>query len=183
MNKKAARISDRPASALGRIESWVAESLTGSASGSGYEQQEWIEQLFSCGTQEEIRAVLHQRFGNKFDFWNGALSQNKPAPWKEQYVLLSLFNGHYHLMRIPVKEDSFDWQVPRYYPDEIGRFVREQYIYAHVKWLSDNEIKIMYCIEEGNRGDEDGFGVEPDIWILSALDRKGQLKYPFRFNK
>ncbi len=36
------------------------------------------------------------------------------------------------------------------------------------------------CTEEGYRGDEDGFGVEPDMWASALLDFEGKVIGPFR---
>ncbi len=36
------------------------------------------------------------------------------------------------------------------------------------------------CTERGYRGDEDGYGVEPDMWASALFDFKGNVVAPFR---
>ena len=42
-----------------------------------------------------------------------------------------------------------------------------------------NAVKLMECIKEGGRGDEDGYGIEDDTWLVAYLTRKGEWKTPF----
>lgn len=39
---------------------------------------------------------------------------------------------------------------------------------------------LRYCIEEGDHGDEDGYGIEPDTWLIRELNPKGNWIGPFR---
>lgn len=42
-------------------------------------------------------------------------------------------------------------------------------------WRSNKEpvIDIRYCVHEGSHGDEDGYGVEDDTWIVGLLNMDG----------
>ncbi len=47
--------------------------------------------------------------------------------------------------------------------------------------LFDDKTLICHvCTEEGYRGDEDGFGVEPDMWASALFDFEGNVIGPFR---
>ena len=43
-------------------------------------------------------------------------------------------------------------------------------------WRRSNKepiVDIRYCVREGSHGDEDGFGIEPDTWIVGLLNMDG----------
>lgn len=40
-------------------------------------------------------------------------------------------------------------------------------------------IDIRYCIRMGDRGDEDGYGVEPDTWLVARLNPDGSWLTPW----
>ena len=40
-------------------------------------------------------------------------------------------------------------------------------------------VKLRVCTEEGDRGDEYGFGVEPDMWASALFDFEGSVIQPF----
>lgn len=42
-------------------------------------------------------------------------------------------------------------------------------------WRSNKEpiVDIRYCVQEGSHGDEDGYGVEDDTWIVGLLNMDG----------
>lgn len=43
----------------------------------------------------------------------------------------------------------------------------------------DNRLICRVCTEEGDRGDEFGFGMEPDMWASGLLDFEGNVIQPF----
>lgn len=43
----------------------------------------------------------------------------------------------------------------------------------------DNCIVCRVCTEEGDRGDEDGLGVEPDMWASALFDFEGNIIQTF----
>lgn len=46
--------------------------------------------------------------------------------------------------------------------------------------FDDNSLILFACTEEGDRGDEDGFGVEPDMWTSAIFDINGNPIILFR---
>ncbi len=43
----------------------------------------------------------------------------------------------------------------------------------------DNRLISRVCTEEGDYGDEQGFGVEPDMWTCALFDFEGKVIQPF----
>ena len=39
------------------------------------------------------------------------------------------------------------------------------------------------CIAEGYNGDEDGYGVEPDTWMIGYLNKEGVLQGSFEISE
>jgi len=150
-------------------------SLTGSAQGTIFKNEEWLDLLFSCESNKEVAELLSIRFNNRFDFHNDTIFQQEKADWEEMYGLLSLFRKEDHLMFAPVTEGCFEYKPSRY-SDQFEEFIKDGYIYANLKWISGNEIRVRKCLEQGYPGDEDGYGVEPDTWLVGTLNRNGNLK-------
>ncbi len=47
-------------------------------------------------------------------------------------------------------------------------------------WLREKDfIDIRYCIKRGDYGDEDGFGMEPDTWLVARLNQDGTWRKPW----
>ena len=49
----------------------------------------------------------------------------------------------------------------------------------NLEFYDDNSLVSRICTEEGDRGDEDGFGVEPDMWACALFDFEGNVIQPF----
>lgn len=62
---------------------------------------------------------------------------------------------------------------------EIPKLVEKGNVEAHAKRIEFDLIELSCCIEEGDRGDEDGFGIEPDTWIVGYLNLSGEFIIPF----
>lgn len=45
-------------------------------------------------------------------------------------------------------------------------------------YIDEGRLVLRRCIEEGDNGDE-GFGMEPDTWLICELDSEGNLVEPF----
>ena len=162
---------------------WLASFLTGTAVGTFLEGQPWVEKLMNCVDSEEVRNLFKQNLGGRFDFWNGSISQPGEAIWEEKYGLLSLFRGASHLMYVSVnRSDLADPLLEHRYP-ELAEILEWGQTYASLSWISENEIKVMECIKEGSHGDEDGYGVEPDTWMIGYLNREGILRGNFKIIK
>jgi len=85
----------------------------------------------------------------------------------------------YHLiLNMPVSDSDFGAKVKYEFHSKVKELSIEGKIHVHVKLLRDGIIYIMYCIHEGDRGDIDGYGVEPDVWVTSLLDFNGKLLIP-----
>lgn len=55
----------------------------------------------------------------------------------------------------------------------------KEYIFTVEKY-DDNTLLFLLCIGRGSYGDEDGFGVEPDLWTSALFDLKGNIVELFR---
>lgn len=49
--------------------------------------------------------------------------------------------------------------------------------------IEGKRLLLRYCVEEGDHGDEDGFGMEPDTWLIRELNPKGNWIGPFYIQK
>ncbi len=49
----------------------------------------------------------------------------------------------------------------------------------NLEFYDDNHLVSRVCTEEGDHGDEDGFGVEPDMWACALFDFEGHVIRPF----
>ena len=45
--------------------------------------------------------------------------------------------------------------------------------------VKDDIIELRECIQHGDRGDEDGYGMEDDLWLIGKLNRQGKWVVPF----
>ena len=114
------------------------------------------------------------------------LEQDKPTGWQQVIRHLKLFawmNSErfpVHRVYIPVTRDSFDETAYYDYWSkiEVCSWKNKNYIYARAQWEND-KVTVLRLAEEGYRGDEDGFGREPDIWIEAQLDENGEFIVPF----
>lgn len=60
-----------------------------------------------------------------------------------------------------------------------NRLVGKEYIFTVEKY-DDNTLLFLLCIDRGSNGDEDGFGIEPDMWTSALFDLKGNIVQHFR---
>lgn len=49
--------------------------------------------------------------------------------------------------------------------------------------IEGRRLVLRYCIEEGDHGDEDGYGMEPDTWLVGELNPKGRWIGQFYIEK
>lgn len=50
----------------------------------------------------------------------------------------------------------------------------KEYIFT-VEKFDENTLRFIYCTEQGDNDDEDGFGVEPDMWTSALFDFNGNI--------
>lgn len=154
---------------------WLLSSLTGTADGTIFEGQPWVKKLMNCVDSKEVRNIFKKYLDGRFDFWNGTISQSGKATWEEKYGLLSLFRGGTHLMYVYVERNNLAVPSLEHRYPKLQKILKEGLTYASLSWVAENEIKVMECLEEGSNGDEDGYGVEPDTWMIGYLDKEGTL--------
>lgn len=84
---------------------------------------------------------------------------------------------------IPITENNFGDLLKKTYSSEIEQLCSKGEMLATLYLLKSGVIYLMYCIEEGDCGDCDGFGVESDIWIFSYIDINGNIIVPFELSE
>lgn len=57
-------------------------------------------------------------------------------------------------------------------------FGGKEYVFT-VEKFDENTLLFMLCTRRGSHGDEDGFGVEPDMWTSALFDFNGNIVRPF----
>lgn len=62
---------------------------------------------------------------------------------------------------------------------EIPKYIKKGVVEVYAKAIEFGLIEISKVIQEGDRGDSDGYGVEPDTWIVAYLNSKGEFVSPF----
>jgi len=63
--------------------------------------------------------------------------------------------------------------------EEISKIIQTGQISTYIEWYDVGLIELLYCIKRGGNGDIDGYGVEPDIWIVDYLDFYGNFIFLF----
>ncbi len=100
----------------------------------------------------------------------------EPVEWAALLNFLQSNAGKTFEVYIPVTEHSFG-HLGRF-SGEIPSLVKNGYIYGCAVF-EDNIVTVRYCIEEADRGDEYGYGIEPDEWIVGKIDLEGNFIVPF----
>lgn len=74
---------------------------------------------------------------------------------------------------------KIEWDDYFAYREAVPEIIKRGQIFASLSNLDFGLIKAIYCIRDGGRGDEDGFGVEPDTWIAAYLNADFKFVSPF----
>lgn len=89
----------------------------------------------------------------------------------EQRVKENTEFGTEPYIRIPIVASDFTENALRYQAiQDVLREKRGMYCYMTCIRTPYEKLiayKLTYCAEEGDHGDEDGYGVEPDIWVVN----------------
>ena len=154
-------------------------ALRGTALGTAFEGEAWVDELHADVTEENVRRVIARRFGGRFSYgWFGMLFQRGRATWAEKYGLLSLFNRGCHCMYMPVCGKQFRNPVWEYYAEERLDMLKKGSVRAELSWVSENEIELRKCIRRYTDCDDEEYD-ELEIWMKGLYDRNGHLKVPF----
>lgn len=151
-------------------------TLQGTARGTIFEGEEWIDELLSDITEENARHVISRRFEGRFSYgWLGMLYQRGRASWDEKYGLLSLFNKGCHYMYMPVHGKQFRDTTWDNYSRERLNILKKGHILAELSWITEDRIELQKCIRVFPDDDHD----EPEIRMKGLYDSRGHLKKPF----
>ncbi len=55
-----------------------------------------------------------------------------------------------------------------------------QKVLLYVSKFDETRLLGSVCIDEGYRGDSDGYGVEPSVWVCALYDYDGRIVAPFK---
>ncbi len=106
----------------------------------------------------------------KYDDNGEYLYPNYPVEWSQLLPFLQKHEGITCRVYIPVNENAFG-DLGKF-AGQIPTLVEGSYL-SGIATLKDNAIKVLYCIEEADRGDEYGYGIKPDKWIVGKMDLDG----------
>lgn len=56
----------------------------------------------------------------------------------------------------------------------LSRSEKIKHIFDYLESMRNSQAVCRVCTEEGDHGNEDGFGVEPDMWQAHCLILKGR---------
>ena len=102
-----------------------------------------------------------------------SLDEKQPLEWPELFEFIK----ERHRVWIPVTQASFG-DVGQQYEWAVKQIINYGYIYT-IAFVKNNHIEFLYCIEEGDCGDEDGYGREGDTWLVAKMDFDGNFVVPF----
>lgn len=106
---------------------------------------------------------------------------------KPEYISDIDLDEFMHLVKRINKPGKICQIDPRYVQKEFFAFSKWRRKYSgkskclfYAERFNDNSLILFVCTEEGDRGDEDGFGVEPDMWTSAIFDLHENPIIPFR---
>lgn len=89
----------------------------------------------------------------------------------QQHVKENTEFGTEPYIRIPIAASDFSEMALRYKAvQDVLKEKKGMYCYMNCIRTPYEKLiayKLTYCVEEGDHGDEDGYGVEPDTWIVN----------------
>ena len=170
-------------------------------------REEQLRTLFTCPPTWRRRQVQylwgHEAFG--YDHWASITSW---VPWEEmakviisgncscsvtmkvkrEYISQINLDEFHKLVEQLNKPGDFCSISPEYTNRDYYAFSswrRENYLEGKeyiftVEKFDDNTLLFLLCIGRGSYGDEDGFGVEPDMWTSALFDLNGNIVRLFR---
>jgi len=65
------------------------------------------------------------------------------------------------------------------FQSEVPRLIAQGSVFVYLEELNFGLQKASKCIRDGGRGDEDGYGVEPDTWMVAYLNSDLKFVSPF----
>ncbi len=100
---------------------------------------------------------------------------------KEQLLLNIFYTFSLPPVKIPVSDSDFNEKDKlKLARDMIKKGIAVTQNYYRI--VEDGKLKhyiLHICIEEGDRGDSDGYGVEPDTWVTTYVYPDGSILSPF----
>ncbi len=169
-------------------------------------REEKIDQLFNYpyGEREE---KVKELWGEDAHEYSRTVWFPRSVPWDEILQVLRNTEEEQHIYFTPKEEDILfirydDLEISkmneeekifsRYYSRKMDEFIsfqdwrrkildraKPKTIQIPIDWYDENTLVSHLCIEEGDYGDEDGFGVEPDVWVSALFDLIGNVVRPF----
>jgi hypothetical protein len=64
------------------------------------------------------------------------------------------------------------------FSSERRKIIKNGFIYVSAERIKYKLVELSACIKDGGRGDEDGFGVEPDTYVKGYLSLDGEILSP-----
>ncbi len=165
----------------------------------GLSREEKIRHLFEYPAEMRDRQAK-ELWGPKAGGYNEHIYFPPDAPWHEIVEVIKHSHGSQMVyMRLKEKDFmTFDAESRKRERERrnIDRKRPNAEYLAYLEWRTkvlrrskpemlslelyrDNKIICRVCTDEGDYGDEDGFGVEPDWWASAIFDMDGNTIRPF----
>lgn len=167
-----------------------------------------FEQLKQATTEADKNLVFKKYWGAEAHCYGNHYDFPEETPWEDIYPILSWMCVTSHYIYLKVDRESFvdyTWEQKekkirdaekRYgenaydtvleiddeyfaYQAFVQQALYDGFVYINAQYNSPDRIILRKVTHEGGRGDEDGFGVEPDFWVSAVLDGKGHFVQPF----
>ncbi len=167
-----------------------------------------IKDLFKC-TESEFNVRVKELWGEEAQTYSYDITFPVSAPWAEIAEVIRMRRAYHMVHIVLTEDDFMYYvedEIPKKLYDENGRLKKPLKSYrktsdsveykAYKDWRSmmlrnrrpkrldvrlydENTLISRMCTLEGGRGDEDGFGVEPDMWASALIDFNGRVVRPF----
>ena len=144
------------------------------------ENEDWVKRIMSPSFKPGNEDVFEQYTDGTLHNYYGTIWQRKILPWNITYRLLKIFNRFKVHIMFPIEKEMFDLKsitestvsVSSKFDDMLDRgYVND----VHTELMPDGNVMLELLVEEGDHGDEDGFGVEPDIWANGIMGKDGKM--------
>lgn len=128
--------------------------------------------------KERRRDLLKKYAGDYVEFDGGYMARqvDLDCPWEILFTILSTFEINMYL-KFRTGNGLFEHVSGMY--DDMRLAIEDGYYGCFAKYSEVGNVVIASGCVEQSFGDEDGFGMDPDVYIEAMIDSTGKFVVPF----